>query len=141
VQPASRPDARPSSDEALEPRPVAEPSPSDLVAALRDLIESAGGLAPTRIGARWEGGTLLLKPGRPGLQEKEIPIDAFFKKIVMIRDRLRVLEQQINSNEKLTDTEKIGLQQYITRCYGSLTTFNVLFDTREDWFVGEKKSD
>ena len=81
----------------------------------------------------------MLKPGREGLQEKEVPIDVFFKKIVSIRDRLRVLEQQVNSNDKLSDADKLGLQQYITRCYGSLTTFNVLFDSREDWFVGERE--
>lgn len=70
---------------------------------------------------------------------KEIPIETFFHKIVMLRDRLRVLEQNINSNAKLSDEEKVNLQQYITRCYGSLTTFNVLFDSKEDWFKGDKK--
>jgi DNA-directed RNA polymerase subunit RPC12/RpoP len=119
------------------PAPVGE---AGLVAALRALLEGAGALSPTPIATRWEGGTIVLRPGRPGLQEKEVPIDALFRKIVMVRDRLRVLEQQINAHEKLSDAEKLSLHQYITRCYGSLTTFNTLFDAREDWFVGEKKS-
>jgi hypothetical protein len=136
----SRPDPRPP-DAPMRQRAIADMSADDLVQALRDIVEAAGGFAPTSISARWEGGTIVLKPGKPGLQEKEIPIETFFRKIVMIRDRLRVLEQHVNANEKLTDTDKLGLQQYITRCYGSLTTFNMLFESREDWFVGEKKSD
>lgn len=123
------------------PTSVVPESPDAVVDALRSLLSEAGMLTPTRIGTKWEGGTLVLKAGRPGLQDKEIPIDTFFKKIVMVRDRLRVLEQQINANDKLSDAEKISLQQYITRCYGSLTTFNALFDARDDWFVGEKKSE
>lgn len=119
-------------------RPPAELAPDELVPALRDLLAELG-LGPTsRIGRKWEGGTLVLRPGKPGLQEKEIPIETFFRKIVMVRDRLRVLEQQINAHATLSDAEKISLQQYITRCYGSLTTFNLLFDEKEDFFVGEK---
>ena len=114
--------------------------PEELVAALRDMLAAAGAAPESQIGAKWEGGTLVLRPGKPGLQEKEVPIEAFFKKIVMVRDRLRVLEQRVNASN-LSDAEKVDLQQYITRCYGSLTTFNVLFDGREDWFVGEKKSE
>ena len=87
---------------------------------------------------KWNSGTLILRPGEEGLQEKELPIETFFHKIVMLRDRLRVLEQNINSNKKLSDEEKVNIQQYITRCYGSLTTFNVLFKNKEHWFVGEK---
>lgn len=113
--------------------------PEELVAALRDLVAASGSVPDTRIGAKWEGGTVVLRPGKPGLQEKEVPIDAFFKKIVMLRDRLRVLEQKVNASERLSDADKVDMQQYITRCYGSLTTFNVLFDAREDWFVGDKK--
>lgn len=82
---------------------------------------------------------MTLTPGEEGLKGKEVPIETFFHKIVMLRDRLRVLEQNINSHSKLSDEDKVNLQQYITRCYGSLTTFNVLFDSKEDWFVGEKK--
>jgi len=81
---------------------------------------------------------MILQPGTAGLKSKEIPIETFFHKIVMLRDRLRVLEQQINSNAKLTDEDKVNMQQYITRCYGSMTTFNVLFKNNEDYFVGEK---
>ena len=80
-----------------------------------------------------------LRPGEEGLKSKEIPVETFFHKIVMLRDRLRVLEQNINSNSKLSDEDKVNLQQYITRCYGSLTTFNVLFDRKEDHFIGDKK--
>lgn len=103
-------------------------------AALREELE----LGTATIADKWIGGKIVLKPGKPGLQEKEIPIDAFFRKIVMLRDRLRVLEQQINANSKLTDPEKIQLQQYITRCYGTLTTFNILFKEQKDQFVGQK---
>ena len=90
------------------------------------------------LGEKWIGGTLLLQPSDKNLKPKEIPVADFFHKIVMLRDRLRVLEQNINSNKKLSDEEKVNLQQYITRCYGSLTTFNVLFKDKEHWFVGDK---
>lgn len=92
------------------------------------------------LGERWIGGTMLLQPADKSLKPKEIPVDDFFHKIVMLRDRLRVLEQNINSHKKLSDEDKVNLQQYITRCYGSLTTFNVLFKNKEQWFVGEKGS-
>ena len=90
------------------------------------------------IGDKWIGGTMLLQTADKTLKPKEVPIDVFFHKIVMLRDRLRVLEQNINSHKKLTDEDKVNLQQYITRIYGSLTTFNVLFKNKENWFVGEK---
>jgi hypothetical protein len=89
------------------------------------------------LGSKWTNGKLIMMPGDSSLKEKEIPIDAFFHKIVMVRDRVRVMEQKINSS-KLTDEEKVEMQQYITRIYGSLTTFNVLFKNKEDYFVGEK---
>lgn len=92
------------------------------------------------LGDRWIGGTLLLQPKDNSQKPKEIPIDVFFHKIVLLRDRLRVLEQQLNSHKVLTDEEKVNLQQYITRIYGSLTTFNVLFKNKEQWFVGDKSS-
>ncbi len=87
------------------------------------------------IADKWKGGTMNLNPGKSGLQGKEIPLDTFFHKIVMVRDRLRVMEQKINSSD-ISDADKIDLQQYITRIYGSLTTFNVLFADKEDYFVG-----
>ena len=90
------------------------------------------------LGDKWLGGTMALQTADKTLKPKEIPIEDFFHKIVMLRDRLRVLEQHINSNKKLADEEKVNMQQYITRCYGSLTTFNVLFKNKEHWFVGDK---
>ncbi|WP_321287527.1 hypothetical protein [uncultured Sunxiuqinia sp.] len=92
-----------------------------------------------KMAEKWKDGTLEMKPGNPDLQSKEIPIDGFFHKIVMLRDRLRVLEQNINSHSKLDDEDKVHLQQYITRAYGSLTTFNVLFADKNDYFKGQGK--
>jgi len=92
------------------------------------------------LGDRWKGGVMLLQPADKTQKPKEIPVDIFFHKIVMLRDRLRVLEQNINSHKILSDEDKVNLQQYITRVYGSLTTFNVLFKNKEQWFVGEKGS-
>ena len=86
---------------------------------------------------KWKGGKLILDPG-DGTASKEMPIDTFFHKIVMVRDRIRVMEQKINSSKNLDDQEKVDLQQYITRIYGSLTSFNVLFKAKGDHFVGEK---
>lgn len=93
------------------------------------------------LGSKWTGGKMILQPGDKNMAIKEIPIDAFFHKIVMLRDRLRVLEQRINSHDILTDEDKVNMQQYITRIYGSLTTFNVLFKFPHDQFVGEKSKD
>ena len=89
------------------------------------------------IADKWKGGTIKLEPGQAGVSGKEIPIDTFFHKIIMVRDRVRVMEQKINSS-KIEEIEKIELQQYITRIYGSLTTFNVLFKSQNQYFVGEK---
>ena len=91
------------------------------------------------MGDRWVGGKMVLQSD--GLQPKEVPIETFFHKIVMMRDRLRVLEQAINAHKKLDDEDKVNLQQYITRCYGSMTTFNLLFKNREDYFTGESTKD
>lgn len=91
------------------------------------------------LGDKWLGGKMVLQPANPDLKPKEIPVETFFHKIVMVRDRLRVLEQNINSNNKLSDEDKVNVQQYITRIYGSLTTFNVLFKNPNDYFVGDKK--
>ena len=113
---------------------------SILEKTLRRVLEEYSDVSQViNLGDRWAGGTMILKPANPNQKAKEVPIETFFHKIVMVRDRLRVLEQNINSNDKLTDEEKVNIQQYITRCYGSLTTFNVLFRDQEDWFVGEKK--
>ncbi|MCV6630819.1 MAG: hypothetical protein OIF50_13285 [Flavobacteriaceae bacterium] len=90
------------------------------------------------IAEKWKGGKMILEAGDPNLQGKEIPITTFFHKIVMVRDRIRVMEQKINSSKTLDDQDKIDLQQYITRIYGSLTTFNVLFANKSDQFIGER---
>ena len=92
------------------------------------------------LGDKWIGGTMLLQSADKSLKPKEVPIDIFFHKIVMLRDRVRVMEQQINAHKILSDEDKVNMQQYITRIYGTLTTFNILFKNKEDWFVGEKGS-
>lgn len=107
--------------------------------ALVKILRSYNAIGETvELGHRWDGGTLILKPGEEGLAAKEMPIDTFFHKIVMVRDRLRVMEQRINASS-MTDEEKVNLQQYITRIYGSLTSFNVLFRNKADHFSGQKK--
>ena len=107
--------------------------------ALKYILDRYNGLEHrVELGAKWEGGVMVLKPGNPELQAKEIPVETFFHKIVMVRDRLRVLEQNINSHTGMSDEEKVNLQQYITRIYGSLTSFNILFAEKEDYFVGSK---
>lgn len=114
---------------------------SDVEKSLLKILRLWGGLTEiVPLGDKWAKGMLLLQPADKSLKPKEIPIDDFFHKIVMLRDRLRVLEQNINSSKTLGDEEKVNIQQYITRCYGSLTTFNVLFKNKEHWFVGEKGS-
>lgn len=107
--------------------------------ALTNIIKRHSDLQETvPLGNKWLGGKMILQPGNAGLSPKEIPIDVFFNKIIMLRDRLRVMEQRINANEKLSEEEKINLQQYLTRIYGSLTTFNVLFKDDKDHFIGER---
>ena len=107
----------------------------DLELLLRRVIREEAGLTPVTPADKWRGGEIVLKPGREGLQEKTIPIETFFHKIVTLRNRLRVLEQQINGSD-LPDPAKLKLQGYITGCYGSLTSFNVLFAEEEDRFRG-----
>lgn len=115
-------------------------TPSDLEQVLRQVMRDELGLTPVTIADKWRGGTLVLQPGRAGVQEKTIPLDVFFNKIVMVRNKLRVLEQNINSSELPADV-KIKLQGYITGCYGSLTSFNVLFADDDDQFKGAGKAD
>lgn len=110
----------------------------DVEQSLLSILKKWNGIGePVAIGDKWKGGTMKLIPGQAGVQGKDVPIDTFFHKIVMLRDRLRVMEQKINASN-LEEIEKIELQQYITRIYGSLTTFNVLFKSQNDYFVGEK---
>lgn len=108
---------------------------------LRQVIQEELGMSDTPLGDRWRGGELVLSPGKKDTQEKRVPIDGFFHKIVMIRDKLRVLEQKVNSAKGLADDEKVQMHQYITACYGTLTTFNVLFRDREDGFTGQSTKD
>ncbi|PYS97410.1 MAG: hypothetical protein DMF50_00875 [Acidobacteria bacterium] len=109
--------------------------------ALKEALDELLALGDAPIAARFEGGTIVLRPGKGDTQEKSIPIEVFFHKITMARDRLRVLEQKINSHPRLSDAEKVEMQQYVTRVYGSLTSFNVLFKDKDDWFVGARGGD
>jgi len=116
--------------------PMSDPSQSvNLEALLRRVIREESGLTPVAPADKWRGGHMVLKPGRPGVQEKSIPIETFFHKVVMLRNRLRTLEQQVNGSD-LPDDQKVKLQSYITGCYGSLTSFNILFAEDDDRFVG-----
>ena len=107
----------------------------DILRTWSDVTEIA------QIHDKWKRGTMVLQPYDRSMATKEVPIGAFFHKIVMLRDRLRVLEQRINAHKVLDDEDKVNIQQYITRIYGTLTTFNVLFKDKDDYFVGEKGSD
>lgn len=114
---------------------------SETEKSLLKILRLWGGLTETvPLGDKWKGGMMVLHTADKSIKPKEVPIEAFFHKIVMARDRLRVLEQQINGHKGLSDEDKVNLQQYITRIYGSFTTFNVLFKNKEQWFVGDKGS-
>jgi hypothetical protein len=138
------PPARRSVDEPVVPRrPLPQEIDIDMDIqefrrVLRDVLNEELGLGEVNLGRRWQGGELVLKPGTADTQEKRVPLESFFHKIVMIRDKLRVLEQKVNSHPQLSDEDKVQMQQYITACYGSLTTFNVLFSDREDGFTSKR---
>jgi hypothetical protein len=113
---------------------------TDLERVLRRVIREEAGLTPVVPADKWRGGQLVLRPGKPGLQEKAWPIETFFHKVVMLRNRLRTLEQQVNASD-LPEDQKLKLQSYVTGCYGSLTSFNVLFAAEEDQFRGAAGKD
>lgn len=123
----------------LEDKEVPVSDIQDMLIRILDTYNGIQEVVP--LGEKWIGGTMILQPGNPSLKSKELPIETFFHKIVMLRDRLRVLEQNINSHAKLSDEEKINMQQYITRVYGSLTTFNVLFKNPDHQFTGSSSKE
>jgi hypothetical protein len=123
------------SDRERSAPPMAPDSGTDLELLLRRVIREETGLTAAAPAEKWRGGTMVLKPGTPGLQEKSWPIETFFHKVVMLRNRLRTLEQQVNAAD-LPDDVKVKIQSYITGCYGSLTSFNVLFADDDDQFTG-----
>ena len=110
-------------------------SAADLELLLRRIIREETGITPVVPAEKWRGGTLVMRPGTPGLQQKSMPIETFFHKVVMLRNRLRTLEQHVNASD-LSDDIKVKLQSYISGCYGSLTSFNVLFADEDDQFKG-----
>jgi len=107
----------------------------DFELLLRRIIREETGISPVAPAEKWRGGTLVLRPGTTGLQEKSWPIETFFHKVVMLRNRLRTLEQHVNASD-LPEVEKVKLQSYISGCYGTLTSFNVLFAEEDDQFKG-----
>ncbi len=113
----------------------------ELKRIVREVLEDEAGYGFAPIAEKWSGGKLVLQPRDASLQAKEVPLDTFFHKIVMVRDKLRVLEQKINANATLSEADKVDLQQYITKVYGSLTTFNALFRAKDDQFSGSKGED
>lgn len=127
-------------------RPVAPPLPAEIDldmdmdtfrSVLAQVLREELGVSEVALGGRWQGGEIVLKPGKEGTADKRLPIETFFHKVVMLRDKLRVLEQKINGHPGLSPEDKVQLQQYVTGCYGTLTTFNVLFaDAKEDGFKG-----
>jgi hypothetical protein len=123
------------------PEDLLEMDADEFRRVLSEVIRDELGVGEVELAGKWQGGEMILKPGKEGLQEKRIPIEGLFRKVVTIRDKLRVLEQRINSHPRLGDDDKLQLQQYVTGCYGTLTTFNVLFADREDQFIGQKGDD
>jgi hypothetical protein len=115
--------------------PMSSDATADLEMLLRRIIREETGITPVAPAEKWRGGTFVLRPGTPGLQEKSWPIETFFHKVVMLRNRLRTLEQHVNASD-LPDDVKVKLQGYITGCYGTLTSFNVLFAEEDDHFKG-----
>lgn len=116
-------------------REVSMSANADLELLLRRIIREETGITPAAPADKWRGGSLVLRPGTPGVQEKSWPIETFFHKVVMLRNRLRTLEQHVNASD-MPDEAKVKLQSYITGCYGSLTSFNVLFADEDDQFKG-----
>jgi hypothetical protein len=133
--PADRPPMPIVSDRERTSPPMPVSGSDDLELLLRRVIREETGISAVVPAEKWRGGSLVLRPGTPGLQEKAIPIETFFHKIVMLRNRLRTLEQQVNASE-LPDDVKVKLQSYVSGCYGSLTSFNVLFADEDDQFKG-----
>ena len=121
--------------ERTAPPMASDASASDLEKLLRRIIREEAGLTPVVPADKWRGGHLVLRPGNPALQEKSWPIETFFHKVVMLRNRLRTLEQQVNASD-LPEDQKLRLQGYVTACYGTLTSFNVLFAEEDDHFRG-----
>jgi len=122
-------------ERSVPPIMMPDQSSADLELLLRRIIREETGITPVTPAEKWRGGELVLRPGTPGLQEKSWPIETFFHKVVMLRNRLRTLEQQVNASE-LPDDVKVKLQGYVSGCYGSLTSFNVLFADEDDQFKG-----
>jgi hypothetical protein len=133
---------QPSGLEPAEPQaavrglelPLAQFVKQTVAATLDHLGVEMPDAAPAQLAARWHRGKLVLHPSDPALTTKEVPLEVFFHKLVGVRNQLRVLEMKINGHPSLTDAEKVEMQQYVTRCYGSLTTFNLLFKDKEDQF-------